>query len=152
MFSLSTAYLAVSMAILIILIKTWYLILDYSNSAHETSPTNGLLVLCSDLAVINYALTDGVVVWRAWVICRDESRKLLIASTLMLVLSMPTIGVRAFINTDPVRDKTRLTITLNVFQEVTLISSLITNILGTGVISLKAWRYCRGSPTCRDRE
>jgi hypothetical protein len=50
-----------------------------------------------------------------------------------------TIGVRAFINTDPVRDKTRLTITLNVFQEVTLISSLITNILGTGVISLKAW-------------
>jgi hypothetical protein len=50
-----------------------------------------------------------------------------------------TIGVRAFINTDPVRDKARLAMTLNVFQEVTLISSLITNILGTGVISLKAW-------------
>ena len=28
---------------------------------------------------------------------------------------------------------------LNVFQEVTLISSLVTNILGTGLISLKAW-------------
>ena len=33
---------------------------------------------------------------------------------------------------------------LNVFQEVTLISSLVTNILGTGLISLKAW-YARGS-------
>ena len=33
---------------------------------------------------------------------------------------------------------------LNVFQEVTLISSLVTNILGTGLISLKAW-YAWGS-------
>jgi len=45
---------------------------------------------------------------------------------------------------DPVnRDKGRLADTLDVFQEVTYISSLITNILGTGVISLKAWRYRR---------
>ena len=33
---------------------------------------------------------------------------------------------------------------LNVFQEVTLISSLVTNILGTGLISFKAW-YAWGS-------
>ena len=33
---------------------------------------------------------------------------------------------------------------LNVFQEVTLISSLVTNILGTGLNSLKAW-YAWGS-------
>ena len=53
---------------------------------------------------------------------------------------MATIGVRVFINFDPLkRDKGRLADTLDVFQMITLISSLITNILGTGVISLKAW-------------
>ena len=51
-----------------------------------------------------------------------------------------TIGVRIFIIVDPVnRDKARLADTIDVFQEITLISSFITNILGTGVISLKAW-------------
>ncbi len=51
-----------------------------------------------------------------------------------------TIGVRVFIGIDPVnRDKGRLADTIDVFQEITFISSLVTNILGTGVISLKAW-------------
>ncbi|KAH8997061.1 hypothetical protein EDB83DRAFT_2606938 [Lactarius deliciosus] len=51
------------------------------------------------------------------------------------------IGVRIF---DPVnRDKGRPADTIDVFQEITLISLLITNILGTGIISLKAWRYRR---------
>jgi len=95
-----------------------------------------------------YVLADGVVVWRAWKICRDEYRKLLIAPMVMLVLSMvgvaATICVRAFINVDPLnRDKGRLADTLDVFQEITLISSLVTNILGTGVIWFKAWRYRR---------
>ncbi|KAI9456052.1 hypothetical protein BJY52DRAFT_609261 [Lactarius psammicola] len=148
MFSLSTAYLAVSMADLIILIKTWYLVADPSESAGTRSPTETLLVLFNALAPINYALTDGVVVWRAWIICRDESRKLLIAPIVMLVLTMlgvvTTIGVRVFINIDPMnREKDHFADTIDVFQEITFISSLVTNILGTGVISLKAWRYRR---------
>ncbi|KAI9456054.1 hypothetical protein BJY52DRAFT_609374 [Lactarius psammicola] len=148
MFSLSTAYLAVSMADLIILIKTWFLVVDLSESASTRSPTETLLVLFNALAPINYSLTDGVVVWRAWVICRDECKKLLAAPIVMLVLTMlgvaATIGVRIFINIDPViRDKGRLADTIDVFQEITLISSLITNILGTGIMSLKAWRYRR---------
>ncbi|KAI9433157.1 hypothetical protein H4582DRAFT_1008422 [Lactarius indigo] len=143
MFSLSTAYLAVSMADLIILIKTWYLAIDLSTS--RRSPTETLLVLFNALAPINYALTDGVVVWRAWIICRDEYRKLLRAPIVMLVLTMfgvaSTIGVRVFINVDPANRESRLADTINVFQEITYISSLVTNILGTGIISMKAWRY-----------
>ncbi len=53
MFSLSTAYLAVSMADLIILIKTWYLFVDLSESASKRSPTETLLVLFNTLAPIN---------------------------------------------------------------------------------------------------
>ncbi|KAH8980069.1 hypothetical protein EDB92DRAFT_2094657 [Lactarius akahatsu] len=147
MFSLSTAYLAVSIADLIILIKTWYLYVGLSESAGTNSPTETLLVLFNALAPMNYALTDGVVVWRAWVICRDECRKLLRALIVMLVLTMltvaATIGVRVFIKANPARDKIRLATTINVFQDTTLISSLVTNIFGTGVISLKAWRYRR---------
>lgn len=147
MFSLSTAYLAVSIADLIVLIKTWYLVVDLSESTGTSRPTVNLLVLFNALAVINYSLTDGVVVWRAWVICRDESRKLLAAPIVMLVLTMlsvvATIGVRIFMNFHPVNGQNRLAATINVFQEITLISSLVTNILGTGVISLKAWRHRR---------
>ncbi|KAI9456049.1 hypothetical protein BJY52DRAFT_608911 [Lactarius psammicola] len=144
MFSLSTAYLAVSIADLIVLIKTWYLVVDLSGSTGTRRPTGELMVLFNALAVINYALTDGVLVWRAWIICRDESRKLLTTLIGMLVLTMvgvaATISVRIFMTFDTNR---RLTTTINVFQETTLISSLVTNILGTGVISLKAWRYRR---------
>ena len=58
----------------------------------------------------------------------------------LLVGAVATIGVRAFINFDPLkRDKDRLADTLNVLQMIVLISSLITNTLGTGIISLKAW-------------
>ncbi|KAI9433156.1 hypothetical protein H4582DRAFT_2131786 [Lactarius indigo] len=147
MFSLSTAYLAVSIADLITLIKTWYLSMGLSESTGTNSPTEALLILFNALTPINYALTDGVVVWRAWIICRDEYRKLLRVPIVMLVLTMltvaATIGIRVFINTDPIRDKNRLATIINVFQEITLISSLLTNILGTSVISLKAWRYRR---------
>ncbi|KAH8980070.1 hypothetical protein EDB92DRAFT_307367 [Lactarius akahatsu] len=125
MFSLSTAYLAVSIVDLITLIKTWYLVLDVPDSIGTTRPTGDLMDLFNALAVINYALTDGVVVWRAWIICRDESRKLLIAPIVMLMLTM--LGVAAII----------------CVRETTLISSLVTNILSTGVVSLKAWRYRR---------
>ena len=56
-----------------------------------------------------------------------------------------TIGVRAYINFDPLkRDKGHLADTIDVFQMITLISSLITNTLDTGIISLKAW-YAWGS-------
>ncbi|KAH8985039.1 hypothetical protein EDB86DRAFT_3219043 [Lactarius hatsudake] len=54
-----------------------------------------------------------------------------------------TIGIRVFINIDPANREDRLADTIDVFQEITFISSLLTNILGTGIISLKAWRYRR---------
>ncbi|KAH8977600.1 hypothetical protein EDB86DRAFT_3091859 [Lactarius hatsudake] len=147
MFSLSTAYLAISIVDLITLIKTCYLVLDVPDSNGTTRPTGDLMDLFNALAVINYALTDGVVVWRAWIICRDESRKLLIAPIVMLVLTMigvaATICIRVFIIIDPASHNNRLTTAINVFQETTLISSFVTNILSTGVVSLKAWRYRR---------
>ncbi len=53
-------------------------------------PVGGLALIASGLTIPQYVLTDGVVVWRAWVICRDESKKLLMAAIVMLILSMRT--------------------------------------------------------------
>jgi hypothetical protein len=54
MFSLSTAYLAVSIADLIILIRTWYLVQGRSDSAGTRSPsTEALLTPFNALASVN---------------------------------------------------------------------------------------------------
>ena len=55
MFTLSTAYLAVSIADLIILIKTWYLLLSLAESdpTETRSPTETYLTLFNALAPIN---------------------------------------------------------------------------------------------------
>ncbi|KAH9024863.1 hypothetical protein EDB85DRAFT_247253 [Lactarius pseudohatsudake] len=131
MFFLSTAYLAVTMADLILLIKTWYLVADLSESAGTTrSPTEAVLVLFNALTPINSALTDGVVVWRAWVICHESH-------DIDIDKCKKTAGSTdcdAWVN-DP---EGRLANTISVFQEITYTSSLVTNILGTGIISLLA--------------
>ena len=53
MFSLSTAYFAVSITDLVTLIKTWYLVPDPSDSASATSPLDDVLLLFNALALIN---------------------------------------------------------------------------------------------------
>ncbi|KAH9052661.1 hypothetical protein EDB87DRAFT_1570159, partial [Lactarius vividus] len=160
MFSLSTAYLAITMADLILLIKTWYLVADLSESAGTTrSPTEAVLVLFNALTPSS-ALTDGVVVWRAWVICHeshdirvDECRKLLAAPIVMLglmtrtssssfTISSPMSGLlasRSHSNHWCQNIHKHRPNHISVFQEITYISSLVINILGTGIISLIAW-------------
>ncbi|KAI9430481.1 hypothetical protein H4582DRAFT_1446335 [Lactarius indigo] len=115
-------------------------------------PRRQFWFLFNALVPINNALIDGVVVWRAWVICRDECRKLLRAPIVTLVLAIfgvvATICVRIFINIDPVnRDKGRLADIIAVLQGIAYTFSLLTNILGTGIISLKAW-YSHDSWLC----
>ena len=56
----------------------------------------------------------------------------------LAVSVVATIGVKIFINVDPLkRDKGRLADILDIFEMITLISSLITNTLGTGIISYR---------------
>ena len=58
----------------------------------------------------------------------------------LLVSAVATIGVRVFINNHPTNsDQALLVHTMDVFLKITYFASLITNVLGTGIISLKAW-------------
>ncbi|KAE9390780.1 hypothetical protein BT96DRAFT_832962, partial [Gymnopus androsaceus JB14] len=86
MFSLSTVYWIASISTLIQLIRAWFLSVD-----PDTQTIPNYLPLFNALVLVNkryfYILTDGVVVWRAWVICAADGRKALTMCLSMLSLA-----------------------------------------------------------------
>ncbi|KAF5388962.1 hypothetical protein D9757_005027 [Collybiopsis confluens] len=145
MFLLSTAYWIISMVSLLQLYKLYFLDPD----PDAESPNSNYLQLANALVLINYVLTDGVVVWRAWVLCSADGIKALSMCLFMLGLAAvsvtSTIGIRIIliiINNDPsaVLLNDRLSLGINVTQVATLVMSVFTNSLATSIISIKAWR------------
>ncbi|KAF5361236.1 hypothetical protein D9757_010405 [Collybiopsis confluens] len=160
MFLLSTAYWIASISTLIQLIQVWFLAPD----PDAGSPPN-YLPFFNAAVLVNYILTDGVVVWRAWVLCSSDGKKTLMMCLFMLGLGtvsvIATIGIRIallIINTQAGDLFDRLNHGINVTQVATLIMSVLTNSLATSLISVKAWK-CRleirddldGSPDGRSR-
>ncbi|KAJ3993200.1 hypothetical protein F5050DRAFT_1714681 [Lentinula boryana] len=142
MFLLSTAYWIASISTLIQLIQVWFLA---SNSDAQSPPS--YLPVFNALVLVNYILTDGVVVWRAWVICSVDGKKALTMCLLMLSLAIvsvtATIVIRItlmVINTQTGELFNDLNHGINVTQVATLVLSLLTNSLATYLISLKAWK------------
>ncbi|KAI0258320.1 hypothetical protein BC834DRAFT_835840 [Gloeopeniophorella convolvens] len=141
MFTLSTLYFALCMVWLIQLISNWLIPIDPTTSA-----TTICLPLFSALVLVNYVLTDGVVVWRAWVLCNDDNRKLLVASIFFLgctsLMVGATIAIRIALTVVSPSDPRQqpLTQAINVGQVGGLVLSLVTNILATSAVALKAWR------------
>jgi hypothetical protein len=126
------------------------------------------LLTCSSLD--QYIITDGVVVWRAWVLCADQSTTVRIVPVVTLIInfcapsSFPGLYVRfslidhssllkrlVFYVTDVgaradeyfSSGKTHqiLAQIVNIAQ-VSMGLSLLTNILATSIIALKAWSVC----------
>ncbi|KAJ3848539.1 hypothetical protein EV368DRAFT_68192 [Lentinula lateritia] len=142
MFLLSTVYWIASISTLIQLIQVWFLASD--PDAH--SAPNYLPIL-NALAFVNYIITDGVVVWRAWVLCSGDGTKAL--TMCLFMLGLATVSVTAtivirislmVIDTQVGELFNQLNHGINVAQVATLVLSLLTNSLATFLISLKAWR------------
>ncbi|KAJ3768976.1 hypothetical protein FB446DRAFT_749707 [Lentinula raphanica] len=142
MFLLSTSYWIASISTLIQLIQVWFLAPDPdARSAPNYLPFFNALIL------VNYIITDGVVVWRAWVLCSVDGTRALTMCLFMLGLATvsvsATIAIRIAliaINTQTGEAFNKLNHGINVTQVATLILSLLTNSLATSLISLKAWR------------
>ncbi|THU92709.1 hypothetical protein K435DRAFT_671666, partial [Dendrothele bispora CBS 962.96] len=104
--------------------------------------------LFNALALINYFLTDGIVVWRAWVICHN-SRKTLFIPIFLLgctgVTMFATIGIGIRITLAIAYqshiDMTHLNRAIDVSQVANLGLSLMTNIASILIIFQKAWRH-----------
>ncbi|KIK52333.1 hypothetical protein GYMLUDRAFT_180230, partial [Collybiopsis luxurians FD-317 M1] len=97
-----------------------------------------------------YIVTDGVVIWRAWILCKHESKKLLILCISVFICAacsgLATIVIEVLENFTSSEDKERssiLTRAIDVCHVMMLVLSLLTNLLATSIISLKAWRFRR---------
>ncbi|KAF9257702.1 hypothetical protein L218DRAFT_878875 [Marasmius fiardii PR-910] len=154
------------MSIFMFFISTLYwiskfldLLMDIHNHFIDRQPpatsfaTSPVLILGA-VVLINYALTDAVVLWRAWVLCSVDYRKWLYVPLFFLWCScvsiFATIAIRVTIQsmthvdgstTDP-RIKP-LTRALDVFQVANVVFSLLLNLSATGLIAYKAWCFRR---------
>ncbi|KAE9387126.1 hypothetical protein BT96DRAFT_838091, partial [Gymnopus androsaceus JB14] len=103
-----------------------------------------------------YSLTDGVVVWRAWVLCRNDSRAAYMypfssSAVLSVISETATIVIRIALTATPASNTTvnaHLSRAIDITQVANLALSLLTNLTATTTVSLKAWYsilYCVSS-------
>ncbi|KAF9069467.1 hypothetical protein BDP27DRAFT_1325401 [Rhodocollybia butyracea] len=108
-----------------------------------SSPIN--LSLIGALFLTNYSLTDGVVVWRVWVLCRNEYSIALSVCICFLCCAIASeMGLIAMEIVLPVISSAQTVTTLNRAIDITHVSgiglSLTTNLIATATVSMKAWR------------
>ncbi|KAJ6594291.1 hypothetical protein B0H19DRAFT_1094854 [Mycena capillaripes] len=100
-------------------------------------------VMFNAIITINYVLSDGIVVWRAWVICLRSHRKYMCIP--FFFLSLTAVAVLLTIVTRIV-DMNNVSIPhladlLNTTQMTALGTSLISNLSSMGVVGATLWRH-----------
>ncbi|KAJ7708331.1 hypothetical protein B0H17DRAFT_917027 [Mycena rosella] len=152
MYLLSTAYWAYSLASGA---NQMYSYIGLAINPSKTLPDHTLVTqwapLFNALTLINYVLSDGVVVWRAWVICLRNHRKYLwitialLGITALTVLLTIATRIAGLIESPIVSlpNGNMLRRIIDIAQVTTLITSLLSNLTATGVVSVTAWRHWR---------
>jgi hypothetical protein len=142
MWTISTLDWALSVFNLIQELQLWFL-----SPFNGIDPTSYVTVVAA-FSLVNYFLTDGVVVWRAWVLCSDQSSKALrvpIVFLCCLALTVTTTIVIRLILASPAGNDVKLnailTRAIDASQVANLIISLLTNVSATSIVSFKAWKY-----------
>ncbi|KAG7093128.1 hypothetical protein E1B28_009413 [Marasmius oreades] len=154
MFFISTLYWISKLLDLLQKIQNGIIDNNPPSTSLTTSPITHFELILGSVALMNYALTDGVVLWRAWAICSDEYRSWLYVPLFFLCCACTTISatiiVRITIQSIPHVDGStsdprikKLTRAIDVFQTSNLGLSLLMNLSATGLIALKAWRFRR---------
>jgi len=107
--------------------------------------------LFNAVTLINYVLSDGVVVWRAWVVCLRNHRKYLWVTMFFLSVTAITVALTIafqivslvqapFIN---LPNDSFLNRAINLVQVITLVTSLLSNLTATSVVGATALRHWR---------
>ncbi|THU80945.1 hypothetical protein K435DRAFT_767657 [Dendrothele bispora CBS 962.96] len=108
-----------------------------------------ILPMWSAIILLNYVLTDGVVVWKAWVLCQDQSKKVLWFAIFFLICSacsvLATIILRLLLYVTQVDTPIykHLTRAIDVIQVANLVLSSLTNVVSTSTVAVKTWRIRR---------
>jgi len=165
MFALTTMYWIVSIVFTFLKIDLWNTIVTtcygsqnaYSCIVREAD-TNHILMtthwleMFYDILFVNFIIADGVLVWRAWVLCSDQSRIVLRFPVVILginiIIYLMNIVARAIqlllVSKREGRDLQIFSITrhiVSITQPVHLTLSLLINIFATSIITHKAWKY-----------
>ncbi|KAJ7072056.1 hypothetical protein C8F01DRAFT_226271 [Mycena amicta] len=105
--------------------------------------------LINAVVAINYVLSDGVVVWRAWILCLRNHRKYLWISIFLLgctaisvciwiVFRIVGTAISPIVSLD---ETSLLGRGIDFIQVVILFASTLSNLTATGVVSATAWRH-----------
>ncbi|KAF7321785.1 hypothetical protein MKEN_00700300 [Mycena kentingensis (nom. inval.)] len=116
--------------------------------------------LFNSLIAFNYVISDGIVVWRAWIICLRNHRRYLWIS--IVFLAFTTMGVVVWIvmriigtAISPIEnlDQTAgLGRAIDIIQVVLLFTSCLSNFSATGVVSATAWGHYKSIRAAFSRE
>ncbi|KAF8199815.1 hypothetical protein K438DRAFT_1671770 [Mycena galopus ATCC 62051] len=157
MYLLSVAYWAYSVADGV---DRMYQYIALAINPFQTIPDHTAVTQWSPLfnavTLINYVLSDGVVVWRAWIICLRNHRKYLWVTIVFLGITAVTVALTvafrvANLIVSPINDLPSGSILgagINILQVVTLVTSLLSNLTATGVVWATAvghWRTIRST-------
>ncbi|KAJ3551195.1 hypothetical protein NM688_g4851 [Phlebia brevispora] len=141
-FVLSTSYWAIQIAEVDVLIETCFVHRDRRNEV----TLDDYATIPNAIVLINYIISDAVVVQRAWLLCKAEYAKVVYLTMTFLTFTgltvFATIGIRIALIIIP-SNHNPLRVAINFMQESTLLFSLVTNFTATGVISHMAWRHRR---------
>jgi len=143
MFMLAAAYWAYCFADIIGRVQI--LIQDPENY-QASSPVTRWLALFNAVVLVNYLLNDGIVVWRARLICSPDHRKYLYFPILVIVFAFVAvtalIGLRiAAAARFTLAQSTLFLNVINTLQMLMWAMSLISNISATGIVGITAWRH-----------
>ncbi|KZV78960.1 hypothetical protein EXIGLDRAFT_783013 [Exidia glandulosa HHB12029] len=143
MFLLSSAFWTASVANLFLRYQAYFI----APSPAFARKIDTFSTLANAIILSNYVLTDGVVVWRAWVLCRHDSGRVLYVPcaflflTSLSVVSTIVIRVILIVRTDHGLVSPQLSRAIDITQVANLAFTLLTNGSATGIISAKAWKY-----------
>ncbi|KAJ7187874.1 hypothetical protein C8R46DRAFT_3324 [Mycena filopes] len=113
--------------------------------------------LFNALILLNVAASDGIVVWRSFVICSRDYRKFLYIPIAFLILTtlavLGTIGLRIADLAYPGFSEGKLFIDfINTLQVAGVGMSLISNLSSTAVVGATAWRHRRSIQAAFQRQ
>ncbi|KAJ6499013.1 hypothetical protein C8R45DRAFT_100859 [Mycena sanguinolenta] len=144
MYLLSGAYWAFRVADLISRIQIF--IENPQTLQAVSTPVTHLLTLFNALPLINYILCDGVVIWRARLLCSDDHHKHMYLP--LFFLGLTTVAVAGIIGLRTastvirgISKKPTFVDAINVLQVSVINMSLISNLSSTGVVGITAWQH-----------
>ncbi|KAJ7913400.1 hypothetical protein B0H13DRAFT_2005147 [Mycena leptocephala] len=141
MYLLSAAYWAYRVADVMSRIQFWLENPQTLQAAH--TPVTRWTPLFNASVLLNYLLCDGVVIWRARLICSLDHRKYLYLP--LLFLSLTTVAVTGVIGlriaTSSSAFEARFPKAIDTLQVSAFTMSLLSNLSSTGVVGITAWRH-----------